>query len=879
MMKKKYLFITGAKRWNNLLSQFTKLQNKLQSSNSQNGNLVNKLKSIYSKLEKMQYQTGIKLAGTSLAIVLSAFTANAQFATGQLLQSGGTELVIGYYSSPTFADIDGDGDLDLYVGEYYGSIKVFTNNNGAFTPAPDLQAGGVNISLNYNVKPVFADIDGDGDLDLYVGEYYGKINVFTNNNGVFTAAPDLQAGGIDIAVNYYSAPAFADIDGDGDLDLFVGESPGIINVFTNNAGVFTAAGNLQAGGTDVNAGSYSTPIFEDIDGDGDLDLYVGNDDGKIKVFTNTGGVFSAGVNLLAGGLNINVDHYSKPAFADIDGDGDLDLYVGNSDGEIKVFTNNNSAFTAAPDLQSTFFISNIDVGHFAIPTFEDIDGDGDLDLYVGEHTGLIKVFTNTNGAFTTTENLQAGGTEIDVSSRLSTVFADIDGDGDLDLYAGESAGRILSFINNGAGVFTAAPNLQAGGTDIDVGTSSKPVFADIDGDTDLDLYVGNNDGIIKVFTNNAGVFTVAADLQAGGTNIDVGLVSKPTFEDLDGDGDLDLFVGDWNGGIKVFTNSGGVFTAAADLQAGGANIDIGQGASPTFEDIDGDGDLDLFVGGSSGKITFYENTTLSTILVSSIAIQGAGNAHTITTQGGTLQMNATVLPANASNGSYSWSVANGTGSATIDANGLLTASTDGTVTVTATANDASGEVATMVVTISNQTAVVLVSSITIQGAASANSITTAGGTLQMSATVLPANADDGTYTWSVVNGTGSASINASGLLTAISDGTVEVTATANDASGETATMVVTISNQTTGINELSLQNVNIYPNPVQNELFIELENETINQVEIIDFSGRIVKSVSNNNVSSINVSELNKGMYILKIETDNGPSATRFVKQ
>ncbi|NQX97775.1 MAG: VCBS repeat-containing protein, partial [Flavobacteriales bacterium] len=108
------------------------------------------------------------------------------------------DIDVGTFSDPTFADIDGDGDLDLYVGEYNGAIKVFTNNgSGVFTAAADLQAGGTAIDVGGYSAPTFADIDGDGDLDLYVGEYYGSIEFFTNNgSGVFTQSANLQADGI-----------------------------------------------------------------------------------------------------------------------------------------------------------------------------------------------------------------------------------------------------------------------------------------------------------------------------------------------------------------------------------------------------------------------------------------------------------------------------------------------------------------------------------------------------------------------------------------------------------------------------------------------------------------------------------------------------------
>ncbi len=125
--------------------------------------------------------------------------------------------------------------------------------------------------------------------------------------------------------------------------------------------------------------------------------------------------------------------------------------------------------------------------------------------------------------------------------------------------------------------------------------------------------------------------------------------------------------------------------------------------------------------------------------------------------------------------------------------GLLTAVADGTVTVIATSADGlvTGE---LVITISNQNPVVPVTDIIVTGAGGATTIQADNGTLQMEAEVLPANATDRSVTWSVDNGTGEATISASGLLTAVDDGTVTVIATSADGlvSGE---LVITISNQ------------------------------------------------------------------------------------
>jgi uncharacterized protein (DUF2141 family) len=414
------------------------------------------------------------------------------------LQAGGSDIDVGSLPSPEFADIDGDGDLDLFAGEYYGSIKVFTNDgSGNFTSAPNLQSGGVDINAGSTPSPVFADINGDGDLDLYVGNYAGNIMVFSNNgSGIFTALPNLQAGGTDIDLGFYATPKFTDIDGDGDLDLYAGEYSGAIKVFTNDgSGNFTASPDLQALENPFLTGF--SPTFADIDEDGDPDLYVGNTSGNISVFTNGGsGNFTAAPNLQAGGVDIDAGNYSIPTFADIDDDGDLDLYVGNYAGNIMVFSNNGSgSFVSSANMQAGG--SDIDVGNYASPIFADIDGDGDLDLYVGELDGTIKVFSNNgSGIFTASPDLQADGATIDVGYTPTSEFYDIDEDGDLDLIVGEYNGSIKVFTNNGSGIFSASPNLQANGSDINAGLFPKPVFANVDGGCQPDLYLGSLVGYI-----------------------------------------------------------------------------------------------------------------------------------------------------------------------------------------------------------------------------------------------------------------------------------------------------------------------------------------------------------------------------------------------
>jgi hypothetical protein len=690
-MKKRYLFVSVAKRWNNLLSKFSKLKNKLElllTDSSQYNKLVNKLQQVFSKLEKMQYQTGIKVAGTSLAVILSAFTANAQFAAGTALIHTGNIYESGI-STSDFSDIDGDGDEDLYVSNNSGAIEVFINNNGVYTKGANLQAAGIDINVSNVASPVFADIDGDGDEDLYVGRNNGNIITYTNNNGNFTVAGYLQASGNIIDVGNNAVPTFADIDGDGDLDLYVGENGGTIEVFTNNSGVFTANGVL--GLTDPVplsqvVGGPAAPTFADTDGDGDLDLYVGTNTGEIVTFTNANGFFSATGDLQSN-LNLTIDHgiQSVPTFRDADNDGDLDLYLNSWSTNIFLYTNNGGVFTAAGKVQANDIPVHVD--GYSSPVFADIDADGDLDLYVGNNSGQLEVFTNNNGGFTGIGNLQSIG----VTSSSAPTFADIDNDGDLDLYVGSNDGTIEEF-NNANGTFTSAGDLQAGGNPLDIGYYARPAFADIDGDGDLDLYVGKYE-YIETFINNAGVFTSTGNLQAAGIDVTGTYRSSPTFADIDGDGDLDLYIGSDYNDISVYINTNGNFTAGANLQAGGVDIAGEYYSAPTFADVDGDGDLDLYVGNQDGNVTFYENLALAT-----------------------------------------------------------------------------------------------------------------------------------------------------------------------------------------GINEVKKSLINVYPNPVQNQLFIELDNQEVTEITILDYAGRIVKTI-NGNATTVNVSDLTKGIYILKVTTEKGVSANRFIKQ
>ena len=167
--------------------------------------------------------------------------------------------------------------------------------------------------------------------------------------------------------------------------------------------------------------------------------------------------------------------------------------------------------------------------------------------------------------------------------------------------------------------------------------------------------------------------------------------------------------------------------------------------------------------------------------------------------------------------------------------------------------------------------IILVSSINVSSNANATTISTMGGTLQMTAEVLPSIATNGTYTWTVQNGTGSAMINSSGLLTALTNGTVTVTATANDLSGVIGTKIITLTNQSSGIDEIANQLFSIYPNPVVNELTIENRSDLlIKTIEIYSLNGEKINGITSNySVNKIDFNNFKSGIYFINIILEN----------
>lgn len=469
--------------------------------------------------------------------------------------------------------------------------------------------------VNQFANPEFVDFDEDGDMDLIVGDEDGNLKYYMNEGGSFSVDTSSSNifNGISISDDM-AAPTFMDVDNDEDLDLVVGDHSGALNYFENIGTSFEnrTGGDNPFNGIDV--GAWADPGAADVDLDGDIDLIVGNGSGYLLFYENEAGVFSltTGVDDPFDGL---VFQYAPSLdFVDYDGDGDLDLFVGTYDADIYYLKNNAGNFDVQNGPSNPF--NGLDLGWYIHPAVVDIDDDGDLDLAFGDYYGgHLRYMRNDADVFTEKRGTPNPLEKILVPFTAAPAFVDLDEDGDLDMAVGDMYGNVTLFDNTEEG-FVPLLDAENPFDAVSVGGYAHPALADVDGDGDPDLVVGDDSGELRYFTNELGDF-----IELTGTNnpfdgFDGGDLSTPTFADLDGDGDMDLFVGSKYGAsdygkVSYLRNVSGDFQEQLSIDNPFDEIftsgSIPYRVAPAFSDIDDDGDLDLFLGNKYGNVLMYLN--------------------------------------------------------------------------------------------------------------------------------------------------------------------------------------------------------------------------------------------------------------------------------
>ncbi|MDD3044194.1 MAG: VCBS repeat-containing protein [Candidatus Delongbacteria bacterium] len=277
------------------------------------------------------------------ALILSFTFLNAQTSVitvtalpeefGLITQSFGS-IDVEKYSVPAVTDIDGNGLLDILVGDLYGKIIHYVQADSAsadFILSDSLFNG---IDVGGWASPAFTDLDGNGLKDLLIGNLDGRIHHYQQiypDSVQFVLVTDFFNS---IGVSFNAAPAVADVNRDGLLDLLIGEDFGHIFHYVQNSAFSTDFTLVTGSFNSIDAGFNAAPVLTDLDKDGLIDMFIGNYEGYICHYEQFDAYTFDFVLREQKFNSIDIGYRSKPFFSDIDFNGYSDLLIGENDGNI-----------------------------------------------------------------------------------------------------------------------------------------------------------------------------------------------------------------------------------------------------------------------------------------------------------------------------------------------------------------------------------------------------------------------------------------------------------------------------------------------------------------------------------------------------------------
>ncbi len=414
----------------------------------------------------------------------------------------------------------------------------------------------VNASANAALD-AWIDFDGDQTFGGANEQIAIQQNVVTGDNVVtFTVPPDARQGQTFARFRLSSM---------GGLPPNGGAPDGEVEDHLLTIGSPTGSGVFGDSGQDLGNHSTLAVALGDLDGDGDLDAFAanGHHEGD-RVWLNDGGVFTAS------GQNLGDRSNSDVALGDLDGDGDLDALVTGDEGNV-VWFNAAGVFSESGQVLGIHDSSSVALG--------DLDADGDLDAFIANDGQGNQLWLNDGGVFSNS------GQQLGSGASQSVSLGDLDGDGDLDAFVANYRQPNKIWRNDGG-------RFNDSGQSLGDHHSWSAALGDLDADGDLDAFVANGDQGIRVWRNEDGVFVDSGQQLGDHFSFDVAL------GDLDGDGDLDAFLANGHSsdalipssGNRVLLNDNGVFSDFGQPLGDHSSFGVALG------DLDGDGDLDAFSG-------------------------------------------------------------------------------------------------------------------------------------------------------------------------------------------------------------------------------------------------------------------------------------------
>ncbi|HET6245269.1 MAG: T9SS type A sorting domain-containing protein [Bacteroidetes bacterium] len=478
-------------------------------------------------------------------------------------------LYVSSVDIPSVMDFDGDGDMDILTFSSFGSsVELHLNNSvQTFGNCDSLQyevvercwgkfTEGMNFdyTLNQSCKRssenngsgglrhagstlLSLDLTGNGALDLVIGDIGFSnmaylLNAGTSTNGQISEAYlNFPSSSSPVNLTLFPAAFYVDVDNDGINDLLI--SANAENASENFKSIwyyknqnrndsadfkFVQDDFLQNSMIDVGEGAY--PVLSDYNMDGKTDLFVGNYgyytgsgnySSSISLFKNTGTVSVPAFELVTRDY-ANISSFGLrnvyPAFGDLDGDGDLDMLIGEDNGQLFYFENIASIGSLPSYTLNSPNYFGIDVGQSSTPQLFDVNGDGLVDLLIGERNGSLNYIQNTGSinapVFNSTNMVQYfGGVDVRISSNITGysipfIFKE---NNTLKLIVGSESGRLFYYNNieqNLNGSFNLVSDFYAG---LKEGSRTSPAGFDLNNNGEHDLFIGNYAGGLSYFEN------------------------------------------------------------------------------------------------------------------------------------------------------------------------------------------------------------------------------------------------------------------------------------------------------------------------------------------------------------------------------------------
>lgn len=555
----------------------------------------------------------------------------------------GTSNVIDYSYDPSMtsafpevngwlltADYNQDGLYDLFTSSQDG-ILVYTNTSSptlglrfeAYVGPNPIQSiiPGQNQQVLEVMEadiPTIVDLDEDGDLDILTFNTLGTLIEYHKNLSQET-------------------------HGHADSLIFILEEACWGHVMEDDAafmvttGVFCKNGTASGGGG-LHAGS--TLLALDMDGDMDKELVLGDiGSSNMLLLTNDGTKEHADVTSTTlsfpASNPVNLDFFPAAFHVDINFDGNRDLVISpnsvlDTEDRFGAWYYSNTGTDSLPvfsfSRDNLFVEEMIDVGSGAMPVLVDYDQDGLTDMIVGNRgfydAGDIvpqlalyrNIGSNILPSFELiTDNLGDLGFQF-LSPHLYPTLGDLDDDGDLDMLLGRADGTLDLYRNFSQSPSNILPQFSFESNNyamIDVGGNATPQLVDVDGDGLTDLLIGERDGNLNYYRNTGTAAMPVFSLESNALGeIDMSVdgfqpgYSVPTA--IEADGQLDLIVGSDIGVIKYFADIRSDLTA--NFGTGDTLLSdrrLGRRVAPTAEDVNADGFVDLILGHSGGGLNLF----------------------------------------------------------------------------------------------------------------------------------------------------------------------------------------------------------------------------------------------------------------------------------